>query len=178
MLSGLTVPADVDTVLGQDGWLPIPVAAAALFVGGYASCHTARRAGPGRRSNRLGAAGAVLLVAAAVAAPVSYVLYGDDGVVTGAALPVPFLLVCGTIAGLTAWRGGGDRRIAAPVALLGTALLYGASSAAVFVVVAVENVEDASLAVPAEHLMGAGMITALLATAGLLLAGRGTRRQP
>jgi hypothetical protein len=32
--------------------------------------------------------------------------------------------------------------------------------------------------VPAEHLMGAGMITALLATAGLLLAGRGTRRQP
>ncbi|GIL24895.1 hypothetical protein [Actinocatenispora comari] len=121
MLSGLTVPADVDTVLGQDGRLPIPVAAAALFVGGYASCHTARRAGPGRRSNRLGAAGAVLVVAAAVAAPVSYGLYGDDGVVTGAALPVPFLLVCGTIAGLTAWRGGGDKRVAAPVALPGQA---------------------------------------------------------
>jgi hypothetical protein len=177
LLLGLTVFADVDIVLGQDGRLPIPVALAALVFGGYATFHTARRAGPGRPLNWLAAAGAAVLVAAVLAAPVSYGLYGDDGVATGAALPVPFLLMCGMIAGLTAWRGGGGRRVTAPVALLGTALLYGASSAAVFVVVAVENPEDPSLAAPAEHIMAAGLIAALLAMAGLLLAGRRTRRQ-
>lgn len=170
---------------GAIGQTVTPIAAlAALGVGSYASLDTARRAHPGSRLTWIGRAGTVLLAGAVIATPIPYMTLVDGGASSGFAAPLPLLLVCAAVVVLLICatvvvllvRRGRPRRTWLPVATVGTTALYGATMTAVFTLVSWYTSDSSGLHALAIWIRTTGMITALLATVGLILAG--SRRRP